>query len=85
MKESDQIKEIQEKVNNINKKIVTLAKKTTPYIKVLAIKKDKMHLLGEIAKSATLITRSGDEQKLNKKHPISGAFFKVFMHNYFAF
>ncbi len=51
----------------INKKIVTLAKKTTPYIKVLAIKKDKMHLLGEIAKSATLITRSGDEQKLNKK------------------
>ena len=51
----------------INKKIVTLAKKTTPYIKVLAIKKDKMHKLSEIAKSATLITRSGDEQKLNKK------------------
>jgi predicted nucleotidyltransferase len=51
----------------INKKLVALAKKTTPYIKVLAIKKDKMHILSEIAKSATLITRSGDEQKLNKK------------------
>ncbi len=54
----------------IDKNLINLAKKATPYIKVLAIKKEKLGLLSELSKSATLITRSGDEQKLNKKQKI---------------
>lgn len=54
----------------IDKDLINTAKKTTPYIKVLAIKKDKLSLLGEIGKTAPLITRKGDEEKLNKKQKL---------------
>lgn len=54
----------------IDKDLIKVAKKTTPYIKVLAIKKEKLSLLSEIGKTAPLITRKGDEEKLNKRQKL---------------
>ncbi len=55
---------------DIDKNLTKLAKKTQPYIKVLAIKKEKMSLLSEISKTVPLITRKKDEEKLNKKQKL---------------
>ncbi len=55
---------------NIDKNLISVAKKTTPYVKVLAIKKDKLNLLGELSKSCTLITQRSDTLKLNKNQKL---------------
>ena len=55
---------------DINKDLIKLSKKVQPYLKVLAIKKEQLDLLSEIGKTAPLITRKGDEQKLNKKQKL---------------
>jgi len=55
---------------NIDKKLINIAKKTTPYVKVLAIKKDKLSMLGTLSKTCTLITKKSDIQKLNKNQKL---------------
>ena len=54
----------------IDKKLIKIAKKTTPYVRVLAIKKDKLKLLGELSKTCTLITKYSDIVKLNKNQKL---------------
>ena len=55
---------------NIDKKLLEIAKKTTPYVKVLAIKKDKLDLLGTISQTCQIITRKSDYDKLNKNQKL---------------
>jgi len=60
-------------INNllgIDKNLIKIAKKTTPYIRVLAIKKDKLNMLGELSKTCTLITKKSDALKLNKNQKL---------------
>ena len=60
-------------INNllgIDKELIKIAKRTTPYVRVLAVKKDKLNLLGELSKTCTLITQRQDTLKLNKQQKI---------------